>query len=74
MKAETVSARQNYESPAGNTSLMARIATADNLRKAYQRVKRNKEAAGIDRMSVNDLFAYLQKHGRELREENSSLR
>ena len=66
MSAEIVSVGQDYESPAGNASLMVRIANPDNLRKAYQRVKRNKGAAGIDRMSVNDLLAYLQEHGREL--------
>ena len=59
MRAEIVSAGQDYESPAGDVSLMVRIANPDNLRKAYQRVKRNKGAAGIDRMPVNDLLAHL---------------
>ena len=68
MRAEIVSAGQDYESPAGDVSLMVRIANPDNLRKAYQRVKRNKGAAGIDRMPVNDLLAHLQEHGRELRQ------
>ena len=35
MRAEIVSAGQDYESPAGDVSLMVRIANPDNLRKAY---------------------------------------
>ncbi|KEQ11341.1 DNA polymerase [Endozoicomonas montiporae] len=34
----------------------------------FQRVKRNKGAAGIDRITVDDLFRYLQEHGRQLRQ------
>ncbi|WP_201772790.1 group II intron reverse transcriptase/maturase [Endozoicomonas numazuensis] len=68
MRAEVVSASQDYESPASDASLMARIAHPNNLKKAFQRVKRNKGAAGIDRMTVEDLFTYLQGHGRQLRQ------
>ncbi|KEQ11507.1 hypothetical protein GZ77_25805 [Endozoicomonas montiporae] len=60
MRAEVVSVSQDYESPASDASLMARIAHPNNLKKAFQRVKRNKGAAGIDRMTVDDLFRYLQ--------------
>ncbi len=35
MRAEVVSASQDYESPAGVTSLMARIAPPNNLKKAF---------------------------------------
>ena len=35
-------------------------------RGAFQRVKRNKEAAGIDHMTVEGLYAHLQDHGRKL--------
>ncbi len=68
MRAIAVSAGWDYESPAGDSSLMARIADPNNLRKAFQRVKRNKGAAGIDRMTVDELFPYLQEHGREMRQ------
>ncbi len=68
MRAEVVSAEQDYESPASGTSLMGRIANPNNLRKAFQRVKRNKGVAGVDRMTVSDLFNFLQEHGRELRQ------
>ncbi len=68
MRAIAVSAGWDYESPAGDSSLMARIADPNNLRKAFQRVKRNKGAAGIDRMTVDELFPHLQEHGREMRQ------
>ena len=68
MRAEVVSASQDYESPAGSTNLMERIANPNNLTRAYQRVKRNKGAAGIDRMTVGGLYAHLQEHGHELQQ------
>ncbi len=68
MRAEAVSASQDYESPAGDTSLMERIANPNNLTRAFQRVKRNKGAAGIDRMTVEGLYAHLQEHGHGLRQ------
>ncbi|WP_448215788.1 hypothetical protein [Endozoicomonas sp. 2B-B] len=42
MRAEVVSVSQDYESPAGGTSLMERITNPNNLARALQRVKRNK--------------------------------
>ncbi len=68
MRAEAVSASQDYESPAGDTSLMERIANPNNLTRAFQRVKRNKGAAGIDRVTVEGLYAHLQEHGHGLRQ------
>lgn len=68
MRAEVVSVSQDYESPAGGTSLMERIANPNNLTRAFQRVKRNKGAAGIDRMTVEGLYTHLQEHGHELRQ------
>src|SRR6266545_2066235 len=41
---------------------MAAIVERENLKKALARVKRNKGAAGIDGMSVDDLPAYLKEH------------
>jgi len=41
------------------------IVSAENVNWAYQRVKRNKGAEGIDGMEVKD---YLKEHGEELRE------
>jgi RNA-directed DNA polymerase len=41
---------------------MEAVVERENLRKALARVKRNKGAAGIDGMSVEDLPAYLKEH------------
>ncbi|MFR0530737.1 group II intron reverse transcriptase/maturase, partial [Limosilactobacillus reuteri subsp. suis] len=38
----------------------------NNLNQAYLRVKRNKGAAGIDDMTVNDLLPYLRENKTEL--------
>ena len=38
----------------------------NNLNQAYLRVKRNKGAAGIDDMTVNDLLPYLRENKMEL--------
>lgn len=42
--------------------LMERICERANLNQAYERVKANKGAAGVDGMTVNDLFDWLQTH------------
>lgn len=44
------------------------ILTAENLNAAYKQVKRNKGAAGIDKMEVESLREYLVKHRETLRE------
>ena len=41
---------------------MEAIVERENLKKALAQVKRNKGAAGIDGMSVDDLPAYLKEH------------
>ncbi|HEY6920048.1 MAG TPA: group II intron reverse transcriptase/maturase [Methyloceanibacter sp.] len=41
---------------------MEAVVERENLRKALARVKRNKGAAGVDGMSVEDLSAYLKEH------------
>ena len=38
------------------SDLMEKILDRDNLNKAYQRVKSNKEAPGIDGMTVEEAF------------------
>lgn len=42
------------------------ILSRDNLNRAYQRVKRNKGAAGIDKMTTEELGAYLKEEGENL--------
>ena len=41
---------------------MEAIVEGENLKQALAQVKRNKGAAGIDGMSVDELAAYLKKH------------
>ncbi|NLR10798.1 reverse transcriptase domain-containing protein, partial [Lactobacillus sp. HBUAS51381] len=43
-----------------------RVLTRNNLNLAYLRVKRNKGAAGLDGMTVEDLLPYLKEHKEEL--------
>ena len=40
--------------------LLDRILSRPNMQRAYQRVMRNKGAAGVDGMSVDTLKSYLQ--------------
>ena len=42
--------------------LMERICESSNLNQAYKRVKANKGAAGIDGMTVDDLFIWIEEH------------
>ena len=44
------------------SSLMPRVLDGENLRRAYTQVKRNRGAAGIDGMTVDDLSGYLTTH------------
>jgi len=46
--------------------LLERILDNDNLNKAYKRVKVNGGAAGVDGMTVTELFPHLKEHGWEL--------
>ena len=50
------------------SDLMERILSRDNLNRAYQRVKSNKGAPGIDGMTVEDALPWLKEHREELLE------
>jgi RNA-directed DNA polymerase len=60
--AEARAARTDIESRAAGEPSMEAIVERDNLRKALAQVKRNKGAAGIDGMTVEELGPYLKKH------------
>jgi len=63
-EARSVAVLENAE---GNSArLLEMILDRDNLNAAYQRVKRNGGAAGIDGMTVEAMFPYLKEHGWEL--------
>ena len=51
------------------TRLMETVVSRGNMMAAYQRVVRNKGAAGIDGMPVGDLKAYLQEKWPRIKEE-----
>ena len=50
-------------------SLMEQIVSNDNLNAAYLQVVRNKGAAGVDGMTVEELGAYLWENGENIREQ-----
>ena len=67
--AEAQSAGQMETAEQDNASdLMEKILDRDNLNKAYQRVKSNKGAPGIDGMTVEEALPWLKEHREELLE------
>ena len=59
---EASTAKACLEHPAVAGPSMEDVVERENLKTALARVKRNKGAAGIDGMSVDDLPAYLKEH------------
>src|SRR5262249_58745755 len=59
---EARAAKTCLERPAVAGPSMEAVVERENLKKALAQVKRNKGAAGIDGMSVEDLPAYLKEH------------
>ena len=51
------------------SSLVEQILCKDNLNAAYLQVVRNKGAAGVDGMTVEELGAYLSENGESIREQ-----
>jgi len=49
--------------------LMSAVLERGNMMRAYERVLRNKGAAGVDGMTVGDLKAHLKAHWPEIREQ-----
>ncbi len=56
------------ESPNPDENLLERILSRENMQQAWKRVKANKGAAGIDRMSIEAFPAYARDHWEEIRE------
>lgn len=65
--AEAVEVRASGTNAEPN-ALMEVVLSRDNLMRAYQRVLRNKGAAGVDNMSVTALKQHLQQHWPVVRE------
>ncbi len=51
------------------SSLMEQVLSSENLNAAYLQVVRNKGAAGVDGMTVEELGAYLSENGESIREQ-----
>lgn len=66
---ETPTTGSRNESQTGNGQLMEVILGRENLFEALERVRRNKGAAGVDGMEVEELGPYLKQHWLELREQ-----
>ena len=58
--ARSVDRREAEE--ANGADLLERILSRDNLNRAYKRVKANKRAPEIDRMTVEDALPWLREH------------
>lgn len=59
---EASAAKASPERPAVAGPSMETVIERENLKKALAQVKRNKGAAGVDGMTVDDLPAYLKEH------------
>ena len=65
---EESAAKREAESLAEDGQLMERVCERENLKRALARVKRNKGAAGADRMTVGELPGHLKVHWPVIRE------
>jgi len=63
--ARSIAEPENVEKD-GAESLVESMVQRDNLNAAYLRVKQNKGAAGIDKMTVEEMLPYLKEHKEEL--------
>lgn len=66
VRASNVTARRETSNPE-SSMLMEAVVGSSNMRAAYRRVMRNKGAAGIDNMSVDQLAGHLREHWRTIR-------
>jgi hypothetical protein len=66
---EQVTGNQSQEEPNSVSPLMAQILERNNLIRAIKQVIRNKGAAGIDGMTVEQLPDYLKTHWPRLRQQ-----
>jgi len=67
--ASTTTARSTLSDPEANLRLMEMIVSRENMMAAYRRVMANKGAAGIDRMTVEQLQPHLKAHWPHIRED-----
>ena len=64
-----MSLRHQNKKRIGNMSvLLDKIVSHENMLKAYNQVKSNKESAGIDGITIDDIDNYLHQHWRPIKE------
>src|SRR5271165_5460286 len=66
---ESLTAKSETESPAGEEQLMEEVCGRENCQQALRRVKANKGSPGIDGMKVSELPGYLKQHWPAIREQ-----
>ncbi|MGC2475269.1 MAG: group II intron reverse transcriptase/maturase [Candidatus Sulfotelmatobacter sp.] len=66
---ESITAKCETESPAGEEQLMEEVCGRENCQQALRRVKANKGSPGIDGMKVSELPGYLKQHWPAIREQ-----
>jgi len=66
---EPVQVGRATESPATAERLMEEVCGRENLKRALKRVRANKGGPGADGMTVEELPAYLDKHGPAIRDQ-----
>jgi len=60
---------ERHQSPIGEESLLAQVLDRSNLVRALKQVKRNKGAAGVDGLTVEELPDYLKQHWPEIKSQ-----
>ncbi len=66
--ASRVTARGEYSGPE-TEQLMEAVVERENMKLALARVEQNRGAAGVDKMTVEQLRAYLREHWQRIKEE-----
>jgi RNA-directed DNA polymerase len=66
--ASRVTARREYSGPEAE-QLMEAVVERENMRLALKQVERNKGAAGVDKMTIAQLRAYLREYWLRIKEE-----
>ena len=65
--AEPIMTVAEPESPTATTHLMEEVCDRENLVRAWQRVRGNKGAPGVDGMTIDDAKGYLREHWPDIR-------
>jgi len=66
--ASRVTARREHSGPE-TEQLMEAVVERENMKLALARVEQNRGAAGVDKMTVEQLRAYLREHWQRIKEE-----